>query len=85
MEGRGASIGSLTFVLASSMFNIANLFTNGDWGTLFTSCTKQNPFLEQSTLSFLPLHPSEPSNLQLVSLFVLQLTFERPSSGGSPS
>ena len=72
-----ASIGSQVSVLISSIFNTGNLFTNGDQGPLFASHTKQNP---------LPLlHPSEPSSLQSVPPFVLQLTFRRPSSRGSPS
>ena len=81
----GAFIGSLVSVLVSSTFNIANLFTDSDWGTLFTSCAKQNPLLEWGKLSPPLLYPSEPLSLQSISLSVPQLTFRRPGSEGSPS
>ena len=84
-EGRGATIGSQTFVLAPFMFNTANLFTDSDWGTLFAGCAKQNPPPEWSMLLLLLLHPSEPSSLWLISPFVSWLTFRCSSSGNSPS
>ena len=62
-EGEGASIDSRVSVLTSSMFNMANLFTNGNWDILFAGHTKQNPPLGRSKLSPLLLHPSEPSSL----------------------
>ena len=79
------SIGSQISVLTSSTFNTANLFTNSDRGTLFTSYTKQNPPLGQSKLPLPLLHPSELSSLQSIPPSVLQLTFGCPSGGGSPS
>ena len=85
VERGGISIGLQISVLTSSMFNTVNLFTNGDQGTLFTSCTRQNSSLEQSKFPFPLLYPSGPSSLQLVLPFVLQLTFRRLSGRGSPS
>jgi len=63
MEVTGASIGLLVSVLVSSMFNIANLFTNSDWGVLFTGCTKQNPLLEWGKSPPPPQHSSGPLSL----------------------
>ena len=60
---RGASIGSRIFVLTSSMFNIANLLTSSNWGTLFAGRAKQNPppGLNKPLLPL--LHPSGLLNL----------------------
>ena len=79
------SIGSLVSVLTFSTFNTANLFTSSDQGTLFTGCTKQNPFPGQSKLPPPLLYPSEPLSLQSIPLSVPQLTFRCPSSKSSPS
>ena len=56
-EREGASIGSLISVLTSSMSNTANLLTSSNWGTLFTSRTKQNPPLGLSKSPLPLLHP----------------------------
>jgi len=70
--------------LTSSMFNIANLFTNSDQGALFAGRTKQNPSPGRSQLPLLPLHLSRPSNLRSILPIALWLASGRPSSGGSP-
>ena len=57
VEVMSVSISSLVSVLVSFTFNTANLFTNSDWGTLFTSHAKQNPLLEQGKLPPLLLYP----------------------------
>ena len=63
VEVRDMSIDSMISVLISSMFNTENLFTNSNWGVLFTGHAKQNPPLERSTLSLLPLCLSESLSL----------------------
>ena len=83
-EGGGMSIGSQISVLTSSTFNIANLFTNSDWGALFASRTKQNPPLGRGQLPLLLLHLSRLSNLQSILPIAPQLTSGHLSSGGSP-
>jgi len=65
-----ASIGLLVFILISSTFNTANLFTNSNQGILFTSHAKQNPLLERSKLSSPLLHLSEPLSLQSIPPFI---------------
>ena len=85
VEREDVFIGSQISVLTSSMFNTVNLFTNGDQGVLFASCTRQNSFLEQSKFPLPLLYPSGLSSLQSVLSFVLQLTFKRLSSRSSPS
>jgi len=45
------------------MFNTANLFTNGNRGTLFAGYAKQNPSLGQNQLPLPLLHPSKPLDL----------------------
>ena len=85
VEVTGAFIGLLVSILISSIFNTANLFTNSDWGILFTSYAKQNPLPEWSKISSPLLHPSEPLSLQSIPLSVPWLTFGYPSSGSSPS
>ena len=57
VEVMSVSISSLVSVLVSFTFNTANLFTNSDWGTLFTSHAKQNPLLERGKLPPPPLYP----------------------------
>ena len=84
MERRGASIGSQTSVLTSSMFNTTNLFTNSNRGALFAGRTKQNPPLGQSPLPLPLLHPSRPLNLQSILPVALQLASGRPSGESSP-
>ena len=84
-ERRSVSIGSQTSVLTSSTSNTANLLTSSDWGALFAGCAKQNPPLGLNKPLLPLLHPLEPSNLQSIPPFVLQLTFGRPNSRGSPS
>jgi len=83
--GGGASIGLQLSVLTSSTFNTANLFTNSDQDALFAGCTKQNPLRGQSILPLPLLHLLEPSSLQLIPPFALQLTFGHPNDRGSPS
>jgi len=83
--GGDVTIGSQLSVLTSSTFNTANLFTDSDQGILFASHTKQNPPWGQSILPLPLLHLSEPSSLQLISLFAPWLTFGHPNDGGSPS
>ena len=78
------SIGSQVSVLTSSMSNTANLLTS-DQGALFVGCAKQNPPPGRSQLPLLLLHPSRPSNLQLILPVALQLTSGRLDGGDSPS
>ena len=84
-ERGGASIGSQISVLTSSTSNTANLLTSSNWGTLFTSCAKQNPSLGLNKPLLPLLHPSGPLNLQSISSFAPRLTSGRPNSGSSPS
>ena len=84
VEGRSASIGSQISVLTSSMFNTANLFTNSDRGALFAGHAKQNSPPGQNQLPLPPLYSSEPSSLQLIPPFALQLTSGHPNDGGNP-
>ena len=81
----GVSIGSQISVLTSSTSNTANLLTNGNQGTLFTSYAKQNPPLGLSKLPFFLLYPSGPLNLQSIPFSAPRLTSRCPSGGGSPS
>jgi len=62
-EREGASIGSQTSVLTSSMSNTANLLTSSDQGALFAGRVKQNPPPGRSQLPLLLLHLSRPLNL----------------------
>ena len=78
------SIGSQIFVLTSSTFNTANLFTNSNRGALFAGRTKQNSPLGRGQLPLLLLHLSRPSNLQSILPVAPQLTSGHLSSGGSP-
>ena len=75
------TIGLQLSVLTSSMFNIANLFTDSNQGTLFADRTKQNPPQGWSIFPLSLLHLSEPSSLQLIPLFAPQLTFGHSNDG----
>jgi len=81
----GVSIGSRISVLNSSTSNTANLLTSSDRGVLFAGCAKQNPPSGRSQLPLLLLHPSRPSNLQLILPVTPQLTSGRLDGGNSPS
>jgi len=62
IEGN-ASTSSLLIILGSSIVNIVNLFT-GDWGTLITSHTIQNPLPPEDKTLLSELHLSTPTDLQ---------------------
>jgi len=65
IEG-SAFTSSLLIILGSSIVNTVNLFT-GDWGTLITGHTTQNPLpLEDKTL-LSELYLSTPTDLQSTS------------------
>ena len=68
----GASTGSLSIVLESSIVNTVNLFT-GDRGTLIAGCTTQNPLPPpgDKTLQLEP-HFSMPTDLRSALPVVLQ-------------
>ena len=68
----GASTGSLSIVLESSIVNTVNLFT-GDWGTLIAGCTTQNPLPPpgDKTLQLEPYF-SMPTDLRSAPPVVLQ-------------
>ena len=61
--GGGMSTSSLSVVLGSSIVNTVNLFT-GDWGTLITGHTTQNPFPPGDKTLLSELHLSMPTDLQ---------------------
>ena len=62
IEGN-ASTSSLLIILGSSIVNIVNLFT-GDWGTLITGHTIQNPLPPEDKTLLSELHLSTPTDLQ---------------------
>ena len=68
----GVFTSSLSIVLGSSIVNTVNLFT-GDWSTLITSHTTQNPLPSPGGKTLQSeLHLSMPTNLQLAPSIVLQ-------------
>ena len=71
MKG-GVFTSSLSIVLGFSIVNTVNLFT-GDWSTLITSHTTQNPLPSPGGKTLQSeLHLSMPTNLQLAPSIVLQ-------------
>ena len=83
-ERGGASIGSQTFVLTSSMSNTANLLTSSDRGTHFAGRVKQNPPPGRSQLPLLLLYLSRPLNLRSILSIALRLTSGHLDGGDSP-
>ena len=84
VKERSASIGLWIFVLTSSTFNTANLFTNSDRGVLFAGHTKQNPPPGWSLLPLPLLHPSKPLNLRSILPIAPWLASRHSSGRGSP-
>ena len=77
-----ASMGSSVLVLLSSMTSTLNLFKRSDQGTLFASCSIQNPSLLEAPPSQ-KQNPSKPANPLSILLTALLLTVSHPSGRGS--
>jgi len=83
-ERGGASIGSQTSVLTSSMSNTANLLASSDQSALFAGRVKQNSPPGRSQLPLLLLHLLRLSNLRSILPIAPQLISGHLDGGDSP-
>ena len=82
-EEGGISMDLFVLVLLFSMASTLNLFTKSDQGTLFASCSAQNPPLPEGPLSQ-KRNPSKPANLLSASSAAPLLVVLYLNNGGSP-